>query len=97
MNSFDYFNQYVKSKIPAEFSFKYLNEKNGQFGDLQRVEFESPTKIGGVDFWSTGWLNIHLVDTSKGDELLNALLDPEEAEKAKKNAFQQLLNFLLRE
>ena len=96
MNNFEYFNQHIKSRIPAEVFYKYSTDTNGQFGDLQRIEFESPSKIGGIDFWSTGWINMHLVDTVKGDELLNVLLAPNEGSEVK-GAFEKMLSFFLHE
>ena len=95
MNNFEYFNQYIKNKIPSEVGLKYSNDTNGLFGSLQRVEFESQTRIGGVDFWSSGWINMHLVDTVKGNELINILLEPNKKEKVY-DAFDHMLELISR-
>ncbi|HHG86369.1 MAG TPA: hypothetical protein ENJ82_16580 [Bacteroidetes bacterium] len=52
--------------------------KNGDFGDLNQVEFNSKERGGEIDFWSSGWLSVHLIDYIKGNELLNTLLKPEQ-------------------
>ena len=64
--------------ISKKFSLTYSTFKNGDFGNLERIEFESKGMAGFIDFWCQGWLNIHLVDFESGYELLNVLLRPDE-------------------
>lgn len=58
------------------YDIKYKFFENGDFGDLHQVEFNSEVKGGEIDFWSTGWLGIHLVNFQENKELLNAFLAP---------------------
>lgn len=80
--------QYLKM-----FEIKYKFFEKGDFGDLNQVEFNSKEKGGEIDFWSTGWLGIHLVDYIKGEELLNVFLEPHQEEE-KENAFKRLQELL---
>lgn len=58
--------------------------KNGDFGDLSRIEFEWRNIGGTIDVWSEGWLNIHLIDYHTDKEIINKLLEPnEKMEQAK--------------
>ena len=75
------------------YKFEYTFFKDGDFGDLDRVEFEGNEKGGNVDFWSSGWLNIHLVDYKNEGELLNVLLEPHQ-EKEQEQAFEKLQSLL---
>jgi hypothetical protein len=68
---------------------------NGDFGDLERFEFNNAELGGGVDFWSSGWLGIHLVDYATEEELMNFLLEPQE-EDAQKERLRELLSLLNR-
>jgi hypothetical protein len=36
---------------------------------------------GEIDFWSSGWLYVHLVDYIQKNELLNILIKPEDFEQ----------------
>jgi hypothetical protein len=74
-----------------EIEFKFY--ENGDFGDLNQVEFNSNEKGGEIDFWSTGWLGIHLVDYIEGEEILNVLLGPDQYEE-KENAGKRLQELL---
>ena len=75
------------------YKLKYSSFKNGDFGDLDRIEFDGEGSGGNVDFWSSGWLSIHFVDYVIGEELLNVLLEPQEI-KEKGKAFKKLKQLL---
>jgi hypothetical protein len=75
------------------YALEYSFFENGDFGNLARAEFEGNGKGGNVDFWSSGWLNIHLVDYISGNELLNVLVEPQE-EKERSEAFKKLQELL---
>lgn len=84
-------NEMISILNKYDVSYKFYEE--GDFGSLNQIVFESPYKGGVIDFWSKGWLGVHLVDYVKGEELLNALLEPyQEEEKA--NFFKQLKELL---
>lgn len=38
----------------AGYELQYSSFSNGDFGDLERVEFERGDKLGTVDIWSKG-------------------------------------------
>lgn len=75
------------------FEIQYKFFEKGDFGELNQIEFNSKEKGGEIDFWSTGWLSIHLVDYIKGDELLNIFLEPYQ-EIEKENALRKLQELL---
>jgi hypothetical protein len=75
-----------------KFEVKYKLESR-EFGELNHVEFTSRDKGGEIDFWSTGWLGILLVDYVKGKELLNVFIEPEQEEE-KQDAVRRLQELL---
>lgn len=74
-----------------EIEYKFFEE--GDFGSLNQIEFNSESKGGNIDFWSTGWVGIHLVDYIEGNELMNLLLEPTEKERINEN-LEKLINLL---
>ena len=69
----------------------YRNYKNGDFGDLNQIIIESKILGGGIDFWSSGWLEIELYDYEKERQIINVLLEPtEEYETHLKNLIETL-------
>ncbi|EOW6670811.1 hypothetical protein ACOZZ3_001569 [Cronobacter dublinensis] len=58
--------------------FQYSSFLGGDFGDLERVEFEGCNKIGTIDFWSKGWIGIDIYDFILSEQLINLLLGPDE-------------------
>ncbi len=79
--------------LSQKYTIEYSSFLDGDFGNLERVEIEGNHKGGNIDFWSLGWLNIHLVDYEKENELLNVLLEPHQ-EREKEEAFKKLEEFL---
>ncbi len=92
MKNVDWFKVEIAPYL-KEFEIKYKFFENGDFGDLNQVEFNSQRTGGEIDFWSSGWLGIHFVDYIKGEELLNAFLEPHQ-EQEKENAFKRLQELL---
>ncbi|WP_044000338.1 hypothetical protein [Hymenobacter swuensis] len=72
------------------FSLAYRSFGEGDFGTLERVEFESTGLMGGFDFWSDEWLDLHVIDPTIGEERLNILLGPDK-ESEKKQAVADFL------
>lgn len=66
----------------------------GDFGKLKRVEFEGYNKAGNVDFWSTGWLDIDVVDYYLDQHIVNLLYGPDEID-LQKRALENLLKVLI--
>ena len=92
MKNINWFKENIANKlINFEINYKYFEK--GDFGELNQIEFNSIEKGGCIDFWSSGWLFIHLVDFIKGVELINILLEPQQ-EKEKEIAFTNLIKFL---
>lgn len=77
----------------AGYELQYSSFSNGDFGDLERVEFEKGDKLGTVDMWSKGWMSIDVYDTALDAQLINLLLSPDELEQQKK-AIETLLRIL---
>ena len=67
--------------------------KDGDFGDLERVELEGYNKGVTIDFWSSGWLGIHVYDYKTEDTIFNTLLEPQQVLE-KDNAFKELQHLL---
>jgi len=77
----------------AGYELQYSSFSNGDFGDLERVEFEKGDELGTVDVWSKGWMSIDVYDTALDAQLINLLLSPDELEQQKK-AIETLLRIL---
>ena len=92
MKSVAWFKEDVEPYLTG-FEIKYKFFEKGDFGELNQVEFNSKEKGGEIDFWSTGWLGVHLVDYMKGDELLNVFLEPHQ-EIEKENILKRLRELL---
>ena len=60
------------------FSLTYSYFREGDFGTLERVEFESEGLMGGFEFWSQQWLGIHVIDPVTVEEHLNLMLGPDQ-------------------
>lgn len=58
--------------------FQYGSCPNGDFGDLERVEFEGGNKVRSVDFWSKGWISIDIYEHVLNEQQISLLLGPDE-------------------
>jgi hypothetical protein len=76
------------------FEISYKSFKNGDLGDIERVEFDGKDMGGSIDFWSSGWLGIHAYNYKEEKLLLNILLEPKE-DKEQEKAFEKLRGLLL--
>ena len=79
--------EFFKSKIEPNlkgFEIKYKYFEQGDFGSLVQIEFNNELRGGEIDFWSTGWLSIHLVDYIKGEAQINIFLSPNEKSEQEK-------------
>ncbi len=88
---------YFKKKIAhllGGYNLKYTSFKDGDFGDLERVEIDGFHKLATVDLWSKGWVNIDVYDCNLEIQLMNLLLDSSE-EKEQGEAMEALLGILL--
>ncbi|MBL7789120.1 MAG: hypothetical protein JNL75_04725 [Chitinophagales bacterium] len=79
----------------ARYELEYKSFKEGDFGSLDQVVFNSNKKGGNIDFWGMDWLGIFVWDYESNEELLNILLDPSN-EKEKVEAFRVLLDIIAR-
>ena len=79
---FAYFNEALMPYF-EQFELKNKFYKNGDFGDLNQIEFNSDCMGGVVDFWSNGYISLHLVDYLSGNELLNIMLESNKIEEQK--------------
>jgi hypothetical protein len=74
------------------FEFRYkTNENTG----ANHVGFRSERLSGHIDFWSSGMLEVYIVDNDTDKELIDILLNPDQ-EKEKKSALRKLLKLLLK-
>ncbi|RSK38410.1 hypothetical protein [Hymenobacter perfusus] len=77
----------------AGFAVVYRSCGEGDFGTLERVEFESDALLGTLDFWSHDWLDVHVIDRVSVEERLNLFLGPDQ-ETDKAQAIAALLGLL---
>lgn len=77
--SVKYFDESIRPFMKG-YAFKYAAFLEGDFGDLERVEFEGDNKIGGVEFWSRGWGGADVYDCVLNEQVFNILLSPEETD-----------------
>jgi hypothetical protein len=75
------------------YEIKYSNSKDGDFGSLDQIEFNSEKLGGNIDFWGLGWLGVFLWDYELDEEIMNILLSPEQEEE-KQKVFQKLKELL---
>jgi hypothetical protein len=72
-----WFKSVMEPKL-KDYEVQYRFFEEGDFGALNQVEFNSEKMGGEIDFWSSGWVSIHLVDYVKSNELINVFLKPEQ-------------------
>jgi len=92
MKNVNWFKKEFESYLKG-YDVKYKFFEKGDLGDLNQVEFNSKERGGEIDFWSSGWLNVHFVDYISGDELFNILLKPDQYEE-KDKVLNKLKDFL---
>lgn len=81
------------SPLLMDYEVAYKFFENGDFGSLNQVEFNGEKQGGEIDFWSSGWLEVYLVDMIKGEIILSAFLEPDQEEEKEKvlKKLQELL------
>lgn len=77
------------------FKIEYKYWEEGDFGSLNQIEFNSRRIGGNIDFWGSGFLGIFIWDYERDIEVMNVLLEKNEA-KEQKSAFEKLLKHLLK-
>ncbi len=85
-----------KKKIENSFSnydLELSSFPEGDFGYLERIEFDNKSKGGNVDFWEKGWIEIHVVDYLLEKEIFHILISPEERDKIEES-FEFLFKIL---
>ncbi|OYQ50024.1 hypothetical protein CHU92_00190 [Flavobacterium cyanobacteriorum] len=78
-----WFKTYIESNL-QNYETQYRSFKDGDFGSLSQVEFNSNEKGGNIDFWGLGYLGIYLWDYIKEEEVINVLISPEQQEEKEK-------------
>lgn len=66
----NWFKNNIEGKYLDKYKFKYLSEKDGDFGDLEGVQIESEQIAGHIYFWSSGFYNFHLFDFRTEEDLI---------------------------
>lgn len=86
------FNENIRPLL-KKYSFEYSSFANGDFGNLERIEIKGCNKVGTVEFWSDGWIDLDVYDCSLDDQVINILLSPKEKDLAEQ-LFSRLLDAL---
>lgn len=89
-----YFKQQIAPQL-IDYKLVYRSFPKGDFGSLERVEIDGKGKLGGIDFWSMGWLDLDIYDLVLDKQVLNKLLDPNEQQE-QEHAIQQFIEILLK-
>jgi hypothetical protein len=75
---------WFKENIISHLESYDIQEKsfsNGDFGDLEQIEFNSEKISGNIDFWSKGWVGVFVWNNICESEMLNILSEPNEEER----------------
>ncbi|WP_392551409.1 hypothetical protein RHO14_07910 [Orbus wheelerorum] len=91
----NYIKNSVSSKL-SDYKLTYSSYPSGDFGSLERMVVEGCNKMGGIDIWSKGWLDINIYDLVLDKEVMNILLEPSETEE-QEDAIAKFLGILLSE
>lgn len=75
------YQQLLEPLIKRNYETHIREFKNGDFGDLIRIEFSGRQKTGGIELWSSGYISFHLVDLKTSEEMINQMFMPEEKEQ----------------
>ena len=68
--------RYFESTLGSEFEYKGISAKQGDFGDLEGVDFDSDHCGGFIYFWSSGSIQYHLYDYKLDVEVILNTLEP---------------------
>jgi len=68
--------RYFESTLGSEFEYKGISAKQGDFGDLEGVQFDSDHCGGFLYFWSSGSIQCHLYDYQLDVEVILNTLEP---------------------
>lgn len=68
--------RYLESTLGSKFEYKSVSAKQGDFGDLEGVQFDSDHCGGFLYFWSSGSIQYHLYDYRLDSEVILNTLDP---------------------
>lgn len=88
---------YIKNNVSSKLSnykLTYRSFPSGDFGSLERLEIDGCNKLGGIDVWSKGWLDIDIYDLTLDKVVMNVLLKPSETQEQEK-AIAKFLEILL--
>ena len=65
-----WFKSKVRPLLSDDFELKYVNDIDGDLGDLSGVQFDSNRVGGYIYFWSSGYVGYQLVDYENESELV---------------------------
>jgi hypothetical protein len=68
--------RYFELTLGSEFEYKSVSAKQGDFGDLEGVQFDSDHCGGLLYFWSSGSIQCHLYDYKLDVEVILNSLEP---------------------
>lgn len=76
------------------FDIQYKQFGRGDFGHLDRVDFEGYGLGGSIDIWDQGWLGLHLYDYGSEEVRMHLLLSPQE-DQDKRMAIETMRSILV--
>ena len=66
--------EFSNQVIDMNYDVKCTSYLKGDFGTLERIEFDSHELGGFIDYWGNGYLNVHLVNYKLEKEILNRFI-----------------------
>ncbi|ANI89304.1 hypothetical protein A9P82_08440 [Arachidicoccus ginsenosidimutans] len=89
----EWFKNNIAPKLKG-YEFNYRFFKEGDFGSLNQVEFNSKKIGGNIDFWSREWLGVFVWNYETEEQLLNVLLEPHQRQE-KEETFKLLEELII--
>lgn len=66
------------SGMLSQYNKKISHFKDGDFGDLTRIDYDYQGILASAEFWSEGWVGFEIVDTVTANSVINKMIGPDE-------------------
>ena len=81
----------MEAALGPKFEFKAISAEQGDFGDLEGIQFDSDHCGGFLYFWSSGSMQFHLFDYQSDTEVVPNTLESVDTDEM----VQEFMNFLI--
>jgi hypothetical protein len=83
--------QQMEAALGPKFEFTAVSAEQGDFGDLEGIQFDSDHCGGFLYFWSSGSMQFHLFDYQSDTEVVPNTLESVDT----REMVQEFVNFLI--